>query len=313
MRTGRGIVWAGAVAGALALGAPVAMAAAGPGFTLSPAIAQVDVPSAKPQVTNMVTLSNATSAAQVFKLTAVDFGSLDEEGGVAFLGQSAGDLTHKYGLASWMILDHDTVTVPAAGSVPISVTIDNRSSLAPGGHYGALLATAVTSDGQSGNNVGIKQVLSSLIMVTKEGGTISDLKLVSQSPDGGWWGLPTIVGQRFHNGGNVHVVPWGIVEVKDAAGRVVRRGAINEDSSPILPETFRRFKTPLDNVSTAWIPGSYQVVTTYRYDGSDATKVFTSTVWYVGALVWWLGGLLIAMAVGMLGWWLWLRPRLLAR
>jgi hypothetical protein len=194
----------------------------------------------------------------------------------------------------------------------VVVTINNRSSLAPGGHYGAVLATAVTNADRPDANraVGVKQVLSALVLVTKNGGAEAGLRLASQTANGQAWRLPRTVEQRFQNIGNIHLVPRGVTEVRDMAGRVVMRGALNEQSGVILPESFRRYTTPLMTVGTAWMPGRYQLVTTYRYDGTDATKTLTTGFWYAGAVMVWVVMAGAVAVVGLLAWWLfWRRPR----
>lgn len=305
-RTAKLLAMAGVVVGVLGGSIP-AQAVTGDGFSFAPAFTDVAVPAGQPRVQFAVSLRNQSGQAQAFRLSVADFGSLDEQGGVAFLGAPASELEHQYGLSSWMSADQQTVTVPARGQVKITLTIDNRDSLAPGGHYGAVLATAIdnVAASKSEPQVGVKQVLSSLVLATKEGGLAPSLEVVSQTTDGGWGHLPSKVTQRFHNTGNIHVVPRGVTEVKDPAGRVVVRGALNESSGAVLPDSFRRFTTPLLDIAPAWVPGQYRVVTTYRYDGTDDTKTFTTTFWYAGAIVLLSLGLLLLAFVGLGVWWFW--------
>jgi hypothetical protein len=310
MRWGRCLVWlAGAGFGVVAGCGGFGAAASSSGFVVSPAFQEVKVAAKTPQVQYELKLSNHTTSDQNFRLSVVDFGALDEEGGVAFLGTPARELDHKYGLASWMVLEKDAVFVPAGGAVEVLVTIDNRVSLAPGGHYGAVLATAVNEFGQPlSNSVGVKQVVSSLVLAIKDGGVTPDLRLVGQTANGSWGRLPTRVEHRFQNAGNVHVVPRGVVAVRDSLGRVVERGALNEESAAVLPESFRRYKTPLVRVGRSWLPGVYAVATTYRYDGTDQTKTLVTRFWYAGEVVVWAVAL-AALAVGVLVWWAFWRRR----
>jgi hypothetical protein len=289
----------------------LAEAATGSGFTFSPAFTQIALGLNQPQAKFVVILRNQATTSETFRLSVVDFGSLNEEGGVAFLGAASSDLEHKYGLSSWMKADKDSVTVPGGGTVNIGMTIDNRTSLSPGGHYGALLATVAdgSSAGSSAPQVGLKQVLSSLVLAIKDGGLVHNLSVVSQTANGGWWQLPTMSEQRFHNTGNVQDAPRGIVEVKDPRGRVVVRGALNEGSTVVLPDTFRRYRTDLISIAKAWLPGRYQVVTTYRYDGEDQTKTIVTWFWYTGQLIVLFGVLLIACVVAFFGWRIWRKSR----
>jgi len=286
-----------------------AYALANSGFAVSPAYGQIDIAKDQSRVTYDVQLTNHNAQDQAFALSMLDFGSLDEDGGVAFLGTATAELDHKYGLANWMVLPETALSVPAGKSVTIPVTIINKDSLAPGGHYGALLATALTAGGGRSDSVGVKQVLSSLLLVTKEGGLKQELALQSQKSNASWWRLPNEATQRYRNTGNVHVVPRGIVSVKDPFGKEVVRGAINEDSKVILPETYRNYTTEFIPVARAWWPGRYRIVTSYRYDGTSQMRSFEQDFVYTGAIIIWLvigAGLLAAAG---LAWWLWGRPR----
>ncbi|HSX02753.1 MAG TPA: hypothetical protein VLI05_05580 [Candidatus Saccharimonadia bacterium] len=310
MRWLAGAGWTGLLLGLgwVLLVGGLAQAAGGHGFAVSPAFQPVEIAAGQSQVEFELKLTNHASQDQNFRLSAADFGALDEEGGVAFLGQPTGELEHRYGLASWMRLSANAVFVPAGKTVAITVTIDNRASLAPGGHYGAVLATAVTDSGApvtGSAEVGVRQVLSSLVLVTKDGGAAPSLRLVSQTTDGGWWHLPGQIDQRFEDDGNVHVVPRGVVEVRDPLGRVVQRAALNAESAVILPESYRNYHTSLLKLALAWLPGRYAVVSTYRYDGTEQTQMLTTSFWYAGQVVIWLTILLALVAAGLLGWWLW--------
>ncbi len=276
------------------------------GYAVSPALQEMSLRTDQSQAEYTLTVANHSTAAQMFRLSALDFGALDESGGVAFLGEAESEIEHKYGLASWMKLGQDGVSVPAGGSVGVRVVIDNRESLAPGGHYGAVLATAVTepSGVASAPRVGVKQVLSSLILLVKDGGGLPDLRLVSQDPAGSWWRLPVLVEHRFQNMGRVHAVPRGVVSVRDPMGRVVTRGGLNEGSGTVLPESFRRYKTPLTAMAVALLPGRYEVATVYRYDGADSTKTMVTGFWYGGSPVVWSAAVFVIAAGAGLWWWL---------
>jgi hypothetical protein len=278
------------------------------GYTVSPVFREVQVKAGQAQARHALTLRNRSAVSQTFRLSAVNFGALDESGGVAFLGQEGGGFERKYGLAAWMKLEQDLVTVPAGGSLEIAVAVNNSDTLAPGGHYGAVLATADTDAGGVGAaagggsspepRVGVKQVLSSLVLLVKEGGGAADLRLVSQGVTARWWAMPEEVRHRFLNAGNVHVVPRGVVEVKDPTGRVVARGALNEGSGMVLPESHRRYTTPMVRLASAWLPGRYTATTTYRYDGTEDTKTFTTTFWYGGGPLAWVAlGLVLVGAI----------------
>ena len=231
---------------------------------------------------------------------------------MAFLGAPTSELDHRYGLVSWLSLGQSVVVVPAGGSVSIAATVQNRPSLAPGGHYAAILATAITDSAATkplSAQVGLKAVLSSLILLTKSGGAAPQLKLVSEAGPHSGAELPTRLTQRFQNVGNVHAVPRGVVEVRGPTGRLVKRGVLNEDSAIVLPDSFRQLPVTLDTVAHAWLPGRYIITTTYHYDGTSDSHTFQSSVWYAGQAAVIASFTVFGLVLLGGGWWVWRQRR----
>jgi hypothetical protein len=303
---------------ALSLGLPLPAGAetrsrASSGFVVSPIYQNVSIGAEQPQAHYVVNLNNNTQLAQAFKLSTEDFGSLNNSAGVAFLGTSTSSFAKKYGLSSWMKLDQNTVTVPAGQSVNVGVTIENSDTLTAGGHYGAILATALTAPNGPAvqPRVGVFEVVSSLILLIKQGDVSLGLVAASQSSNGGWWAVASNVTDKFSNTGNVHVIPRGLVQVRDPLGHVVERGSINEDSGIILPENSRTYVTPMMKLVAAKWPGQYSVTLTYRIDGDAGQKTITSSYWYLG-MMGTLAAVVVVLIVGGAGLVI-LRPRLRRR
>lgn len=250
------------------------------GITLSPFEQQLSIAPDDTTRGFTLNLTNHTNTIQDLKLTARDFGSLNDTGGLLLEG--SGNYTRKYGLSSWLTLSTDTVILEPGESRGVPVTIDNRSSLQPGGHYGAVVVSVNSLDDQSGNRVVINQQLLSLILVNKVGGEHYDLKLKSITQNGNWIHLPSIVRLRFQNPGNVHVVPRGTVKLKSPAGTVLATGVINSESAFVLPESFRELPVPLTPVGKALsLPGVYHIEVDYRYDGLDRVARKSYAVRYI--------------------------------
>lgn len=216
-------------------------------------------------------VGNTTSEPIVFRLSFVDFGSLDESGGIAFLGQGS-DLQKRYGLASWLSAEMDVVTVFPGEKKRIGLSVTNRESLSPGGHYGAVLfhSEKEGSDAvDAPSNISISSNFTALIFVRKTGGEIQQLQYRDAVIRTDALSIPDKVSERFQNSGNVHLTPRGVVEVRDPFGYIVRRGILNEDSALILPESYRLYPIVLKSLRTAIFPGFYTVSATYRYDGKE--------------------------------------------
>ena len=270
------------------------------GFTVNPFFQDVTLEKDQAVASFNVAITNNTENLVVLKLSVLDFGTLDESGGVAFLG-AAENLTNKYALASWLSLEKDGLVLDPDEKQSVKITIQNKESLSPGGHYAAILAKVDKDDKQNSEplEVAFDSSFSSLIFARKIGGEIYELALKSQEVQKGFIGLPESIRLRFQNSGNVHIVPRGIVKLIDPLGREVGRGIINEESGIILPETFRVFKVPLKNISSVFIPGKYIISTEYRYDGREAFETEQTTF----SLIPWpfLAGLVLIIA-GIIFW-----------
>lgn len=246
------------------------------GISISPFLQDITLSGFDTQKTFTVTLTNHTSTIQELTLTSRDFGSLNDTGGLIFEGSKG--YSQKYGLASWLTLEKDTVTLQPNESASVLATIDNRTTLQPGGHYGAIVASVGTLDQQQNQTIAINQQLVSLVLVTKTGGEHYDLKLRHIAQNGNWIHLPNTVTLHFQNPGNVHVIPRGLVKLKSPNGTVLAQGIINDASSIVLPQSFRDIPVTLMTVGRALpFPGRYHVEVMYRYEGYDrfATKSIT--------------------------------------
>ncbi len=240
------------------------------GITLSPFEQQISIASDDPNRTFNLDIINNTTSLQELNLSARDFGSLNDTGGVLLEGSKG--YSQKYGLTSWLSLGTDTVTLQPSEKRSVPVTIENRTSLQPGGHYGAVVASVTSLNDQSSNRVVINQQLLSLILVKKVGGEKYNLRLKNVTQNGNWLHLPTVVKLRFQNPGNVHVVPRGELKLKSPSGKVIAHGIINSESAYILPETFRELYVPLTKIRSSYpLPGVYSVEVDYRYDGLNVS------------------------------------------
>lgn len=245
------------------------------GLSASPMFQEVVINEGEREKSFSIELKNGTAQPITLRVSLLDFGTLDESGGVAFLG-AASELEKKYALAAWMRPEKDALTLSPGETQSVQVTIENRETLSPGGHYGAIVFKAGEDAGtESGENViAVSQLFSVLVFAKKIGGEVYDLKLKTEEYPQSYFSLPETIRLRFQNAGNVHLVPRGIVTLSDPLGRVVRKGIINEESAIILPETLRVYPSSFKAVERVFMPGRYTLSIQYRYDGQEA---FTET------------------------------------
>ncbi|MEI8343878.1 MAG: hypothetical protein WCF93_02945 [Candidatus Moraniibacteriota bacterium] len=268
------------------------------GFSIQPFYQEINIQKDQDKLPFSIEVKNNTHQLSVFRVSVLDFGALDESGGVAFLG--SGD-NLKYALASWVNLQNDTLVIGAGETQSIKGYIENRDSLSPGGHYGAIYLKNEDrsfSDNQK-QNVTLDSSFASLLFVRKIGGEIYDLKFDSKVFSQNILSLPDFVKVRFKNSGNVHVTPRGTIKLIDPFGRVVQSGIINEQSAIILPETFRIFSTKLMKFANALSPGRYKLEINYRYDGKEDFETNVSSFVFVPPIF--VGASLFLVVIAALG------------
>lgn len=264
---------------------PVASQKTTGGITISPFLQQLTIQPNDIEKSYNLKLINSTNSIQELRLSIRDFGSLNETGGVLLEGN--GNYTKKYGLTSWLQLGADTVILQPKESREVPVTIQNRTSLQPGGHYASVVASVKALDELTGNEVAVNQQLMSLLLVNKTGGEHYALRLTDIEQNGNWITLPSVVKLRFQNPGNVHVVPRGTVVLKSPSGTVLARGVINSESAYVLPETFREIYVPLTKVANDFpSPGLYRIDVEYRYDGINQTAHKSEVVRFINLKLW---------------------------
>lgn len=215
-----------------------------------------------------VTINNDSKFRQVFSLATVNFGSLNETGGLAFEGASLKRISDKYGLAKWLKLERNKLELEAGQQAVVKAVIKNDVDMTPGAHYAAIIITAQKPI-EAVDQLTITPKVSSLIFATKLGGEFYNIHLSSASHNGNLWKLPTAVNLKLQSTGNTYIIPRGVVSLKQGS-QVISRGIINAQSAIVLPETVRSFDVELRRLikpQTGRLFNDYTIQVDYRYDG----------------------------------------------
>jgi hypothetical protein len=246
-------------------------------------------------------VTNNENTVQTIDITTADFNTLDESGGLVFVGTNPTALQKKYGLANWLRVPSSTVTLQPKQSTTFTANIVNQPDLAPGGHYGALLLNLSSGPNaaSSQNKVALHPIASSLLFVSKTGGDTHKLKLMDVYSNHNIFKLPSSVTLRFYNSGNTHLVPRGTVEVTDPSGKVISKGIINENSNIVLPETYRKYTVPLNKTASSFIPGNYKIIVNFRFDGYDQFRGYQESIFIMPLLL--VLGVVLAVFLVFLG------------
>lgn len=250
------------------------------GISITPSFAEITINSEKQKDIELI-LKNNSNTEEVFDLSVIDFGSLDETGGVAFLTTNADSAERKYSLASWISLEKSEVIVAPLKSQTVKVTILNKESLSPGGHYGAVLATIKNNDVRHADSVGINQTMASLLYVLKTGGDVKKYLVKEIEGNFNLFKIPKKIQIKIANEGNVHIIPRGDFEIIDGKN-IIAKGILNENSSIVLPESIRKFDINIGKIPR-WIwPGKYQTVLNVREANESAFTTKRLYFWYMG-------------------------------
>lgn len=236
------------------------------GITVTPSIMHLDLASDAPEYT--ITYLNTTKTDINLLLSVSDFNELEEGYKLNFLeGKDA--LNYKYSLSSWISFENKTIQLAPNEKKSVKVFID-KSRITKGGHYASIFAEIVQPD--VNKQVAVKAILSSLLFVRASSGLeIENGKIASFTPIRDNIEYPDSFMLRFENRGNVHVVPYGLIEIYDSFGNLASKGIVNEGSLDALPESIRRYDTKVTNYKKVLLPGLYTAKISIHFGNNNQT------------------------------------------
>ena len=233
---------------------------------VSPAFIEVTLDSPEQIKDIEISYTNHSDEFVSLQVYPVDFKQKDETGAISFLGQEAG--TYSYSLSSFLSLESQSVELAPQEKKTFVVTVQNRQDLSPGGHYAAIIARLIPNE--EGGQAPVAPSVSSLILLRKVGGERFHLSL----KDLNWpdtlvaFSYPRSITMLFQNEGNIHMVPYGRVEVRDIFGRLTHDGNINASSLRVFPSSRRYIDAPVTRLSSS-LP---VMVHTVSVTGNDSLK-----------------------------------------
>lgn len=268
---------------------PERVVAAPAGISISPSVNEITLGSGLLKSDTKVTVTNTSDKAVTVLFSVADV--VVDENGQTTLVDSRSD--QKTSLAQWMtVAPVAPQALPAGGSVVVSVSIANDPDMAPGGHYGSLVATISGSTAGDGK-VGLKQQLAASFLVTKSGNETYQLALRDIGA-AAFRDVPARIDLPFQSTGNTHVVPRGTITIYDSRKRLVAKGVINDGSQVVFPGSGRTITVDLQRLATLPEHGRFQAVISYRHDKTDQFQ--TKTVDFTRGLPW-LGTAIVIVGI----------------
>lgn len=268
----------------------------GNGFRISPVTSEFIIEPGSSEVFT-VTVENPTEGTVVAVPIINDFIAGQNEDGEALpiLDEDAPAPRNSF---RSLVGELNNVELGPRESKNVDVIISVPSDANAGGYYGIVRFVPENLNDQG--NVTLSASVGSIALVRVPGDLTERLDLVQLSAAQGdslrsfFTGGEVSVLARLQNSGDIHVQPFGRVEVKNMRGNVVASYEFN-DSNPranILPDTIRRFQTELEDQN--WF-GRYTIEANIGYvQGSGDILSAQSTFWYIPA--WALIVLFVAIA-----------------
>lgn len=202
--------------------------------------------------------------------------------------------------------------------VPLTLTVPKTAT--SGGYYGAI--RFAPDDGSGNKNVSLTASVGTIFLITVPGQITEQLKVQSfdVTHDGNGSGIfnsgPISVVTRFQNSGNIHVEPFGKIDIKNFSGKVISEVEINntDPRGSVLPNSIRKFVTSTDGKKDANgkpIPllsdakfGRYTVEGSFGY-GSNGDLILAKKTIYI------IPYKFIAAAVLLIAFLIFILPRLI--
>ncbi len=190
-----------------------------------------------------VTVSNRTGKPHIFELTSEDAtGSTDPAQALVLLGDDRGP----YSMKDYVKVEAPRFELPHNVRARIPVTISIPADAEPGGLYGSLLISTVTTDAKAGDGAGtasqsaVVARIGTLFFITIPGkvekdGDLKDFTTVP--PQSVYQNGPIPFGILFENRGPIHLAPYGEIRIRNFFNEEV--GFIELSPWFVLPKSVR--------------------------------------------------------------------------
>lgn len=279
----------------------------GNGFRISPVRAEYTIDKGKSEVMT-VTVENPTDFAITAKPRVTDFLASDNETGEArpILDDTAPKPKNSI---TDLIETPDPIELSPKQKQDIPITIRVPENANSGGYYGVILfePAVINTEG----NVGLSASTGPIVLVRVPGDLTERLDLLELSAAQGDKAKSFFTSGdvsaliRLKNTGDIHVKPFGRVQVKSMFGKVVADYELNsvDPRANILPDSTRRFIDPIKKPGRGWI-GRYTIEANLGYNqGTGDLITARTTFWYIPS---WAIIVLLLLLVAIAGGIFWL-------
>lgn len=230
---------------AMFISVPSAHAAEAINVSLTPLVYEVTV---KPgtSTSGSLEVQNLSDAAQTLYPIARDFEPDPDSGGSPRFLPKPSDTDPTF-LSNWVTFSQASMTLAPKETKVLTYQLSVPDNASPGGHYGAVFASAAPPAQLVESGVSLGGSVGTLLLVTVEGtvtvaGSGGALRAVDNQGKS-WWiyqSLPLDLQYTLHNSGTVHLTPSGALIVRRGKTTVLER-TLNPDNGRVLPASDRMF------------------------------------------------------------------------
>lgn len=273
----------------------------GNGFRVSPVTSELVIEPGQSELLT-ITIENPTESSTVAVPIVNDFVAGDNEDGEALPILDLDAPAPRNSFRS-LVGEIDSISLEPGETRDIDVIISVPSDANAGGYYG--IVRFVPENLNEDGNVTLSASVGSIALVRVPGDLTERVDLVSLSAAQNdeqksfFTGGDVSILTRLRNSGDIHLQPFGKIQVRNMFGDIVESYELNntQPRANILPDTTRRFVDGLENDS--WF-GRYTIEANIGYQqGSGEPISAQATFWYVP--VWALIALFVGLAVIALG------------
>ena len=271
----------------------------GNGFRISPVRSELIIEKGRSS-TLTITVENPTSSPIIARPVVNDFVASAQEDGEPRLILDENVPAPKNSFKTLVgKLDDINLGPEEKKDIDVKVTIPTAASA--GGYYGAIrfIPTDVNNDG----NVSLTASVGTITLVRVPGDLKEQLNLLQfgAGREGKFKSFFTNgdvdVLTRIDNAGDIHLQPFGKVQVKNMFGKVVKDYEFNKNQANILPGSIRKFQDPIGKPSGGL--GRYTIEANLGYkQGSGDILTAKASFWYVPVWALVVLGLLLLAIIG---------------
>lgn len=188
-------------------------------------------------ITVKAAVRNRSSEPITIRVRIEDFTASGEEGQVKLIEKGP------YSLTSWVTLTPETFPLLPGATQEVVATIAIPKEAA-GGRYSSFIFS-IGGEKASGTTAAVAQEVASLFLLRISGPAIEKLSIVEFSAPAFLEFGPVPFTLKFQNSGNVHVKPFGLINVTDVFGRTVKDVVVRGEAN-VFPGASRVVRVTYD-------------------------------------------------------------------